>query len=336
MPTLAPSVSVILPFRNAELSLRESVESILHQTHTDFELLLIDNNSSDQSTTTAKDFAQKDERIRYITEYHVGIVHALHTGLAQATCKYIARMDADDIAYPERLQRQYQYLKQNPSVDVVACQVSCGESEKSEGIMTYVNWANALVSHEDMFLNRFIDSPIIHPTVMFRKSLLAQLDSYREGSFPEDFELWLRWMEAGVRFYKLPEVLLYWRDSENRLTRKDARYKTEAFYRIKTAYLVNWLQKYNPFHPKVVVWGGGRKSRQRASLLEKNSIEITAYIDIIPDKTTAKPCIHYLDIAVPGSYFILSYVSKRGQREKIKDYLQQKGYQEGKHFLLIG
>lgn len=330
------SVSVILPFRNAEQTLTDAIKSILDQSLHDFELLLVDNASTDGSLAIARSFAHAHDHTHIIEAPEAGLVRALNTGLAHAKGKYIARMDADDIAYPDRLRLQYQYLEQNLSVDVIACQVACDKNEYSKGIQSYVRWSNAIIKHEDILLNRFVDAPLIHPTVMFRRSLLSRFGSYLEGDFPEDFELWLRWMDQGVRFYKLPEVLLYWRDSEKRLTRKDQRYRPEAFYRIKTKYLVKWLQKHNPFHPQVVVWGGGRKSRQRASLLEEKGIEVSAYIDIIPDKTTSKPCIHYLDIEKPGKYFILSYVSNRGQREKIRNYLLQKDYQEGIHFLLVG
>lgn len=329
------SVSVILPFRNAEQTLVDAIKSILDQSLHDFELLLVDNASNDGSSAIAKSFAHTYDCIHMIEEPEAGLVKALNTGLAHAKGAYIARMDADDIAYPDRLRLQCRYLEQNLSVDVIACQVACDKDKSLKGIQAYVRWSNAIITHEEILLNRFVDAPLIHPTVMFRRSLLSRFGSYLEGDFPEDFELWLRWMDQGVRFYKLPEVFLYWRDSEERLTRKDQRYRSEAFYHTKTEYLVKWLQKHNPFHPQVVVLGGGRKSRQRARLLEEKGIKISAYIDIIPDKTTSKPCIHYLDIEKPGKYFILSYVSNRGQREKIRNYLLQKDYLEGIHFLLV-
>ncbi|MEK6478223.1 glycosyltransferase [Catalinimonas sp. 4WD22] len=330
------SVSVILPFRNAEQTLADAIKSILDQSLNDFELLLVDNASTDGSSAIARSFAHTHDCIHIIEEAESGLVRALNTGLAHAKGKYIARMDADDIAYPDRLRLQYQYLEQNLSVDVIACKVVFDKDNYSKGIQAYVRWSNAIITHEEILLNRFVDSPVIHPSIMFRRSLLFRFGSYLEGDFPEDFELWLRWMDQGVRFYKLPEVLLYWRDSEERLTRNNQRYRSEAFYRTKTEYLFKWLQKNNPFHPQVVIWGGGRKSRQRARLLEDKGIEVSAYIDIVPNKTTSKPCIHYLDIENPGKYFILSYVSNRGQREKIRSYLLQKDYQEGIHFLLIG
>lgn len=331
-----PKVSVVLPFRNAEETLKEAVKSILDQSFSDFELLLVDNASTDGSVKIAEGFAHQDARIRLLTEPNVGLVYGLNAGLKHAQGEYIARMDADDIAYPKRLELQHKFLVQNPSVDVVATQVAFESGNESKGIQAYIQWSNQLISHEEIQLNRFVDAPLIHPTVMFRQDLISEYGNYRYGDFPEDFELWLRWLEKGVHFYKLPQSLLYWRDHPHRLTRVDPRYRTEAFYQVKSEYLSRWLRQHNPFHPEVVVWGAGRKSRQRVKLLEKTGIYIKAYIDVVANRTRTKPCIHYQDIEAPGKYFILSYLSNRGQRSKIKTHLLQKSYREGIDFLLVG
>lgn len=330
----APSVSILLPFRNAGDSLGAAIRSILTQTFTRFELLLIDNGSTDKGPDIAQDLARKDSRIRLFREEKVGIVPALNTGLAHARAACIARMDADDIAYPQRLAIQYQYLLDHPEIGLVASKVDFAGSELAGGLRAYVDWSNRLVSHEQLALNRFVDAPLVHPSVMFRKQLVEAYGGYREGDFPEDFELWLRWMEAGVGFAKIDTPLLRWQDHAQRLTRRSKRYRPESFYRIKAGYLNQWLQHHNPFYPEVVIWGAGRKSRQRAALLEAEGSRVTAYIDIKAQKTTTRPCIHYQAIAAPGTYFVVSYVGNQGQREKIRDFLLSRGYQEGKHFLL--
>ena len=329
-----PSVSVLLPFRNAGDRLADAIRSILNQTFTAFELLLVDNASTDKSPDIAHHLARQDSRISLLKEDIVGIVPALNTGLVYTKAPYIARMDADDIAYPERLARQLQYLQNHPDVGLVASQVDFEGPPQARGLYAYVEWSNQLISHEQLALNRFVDAPLIHPSAMFRKQLADEYGGYREGDFPEDFELWLRWMEVGVRFAKIGSPLLRWQDHPHRLTRRNERYRPEAFYRIKALYLNRWLRTHNPFYPEVVVWGAGRKSRQRAALLEAEGSRIKAYIDIKAHKTSTRPCIHFQDIALPGSYFIVSYVANRGQREKVRAFLLSKGYVEGKHFLL--
>lgn len=330
----SPAISVVLPFRNATKSLEEAVLSILDQSFTDFELLLVDNHSEDGSSRIAQQLAEADARINLLYEPQPGIVNALQRGLDHALAPYIARMDADDVAYPQRLSSQYDFLQKHPQVGVLASQVDFEGHKEAKGLRTYVKWSNHLLSHDQLLLNRFVDAPLVHPTVMFRKGLLDQHGGYRSGDFPEDFELWLRWMEAGVRFEKIDRALLCWRDHPDRLTRCSVRYRPEAFYQVKAYYLNHWLIQHNPFYPEVVIWGGGRKSRQRAALLEEQGGVIKAYLDIRADKTSTRPCIHYLDIAPPGHYFVVSYVANRGQREKIREFLIGRGYVEGINFLL--
>src|SRR5207247_9233486 len=127
----------------------------------------------------------------------------------------------------------------------------------------HVDWSNTLLSHQEISLARFVESPVVHPSVMFRRELIDRLGGYAEGQFPEDYELWLRWLEAGVRFEKLPEALLRWRDRDARLSRSDPRYDSEAFYRMKAIYLARWLAANNRHHPKIVVCGAGRLTRRR-------------------------------------------------------------------------
>lgn len=330
-----PEISIILPFYNAQLTISRAIESIIDQTITSWELLLVNNGSTDRSSAVARSFAISDLRIRVLEEEQRGVVFAFNAGLSHASGAYIARMDADDYCHANRLEKQLDYLKKNTEVAAVSSQVQYCARVPQEGMQHYVAWVNSLMTLEQIRNNRFIELPIINPSLMFRRTDLEKYGSYVAGDFPEDYELILRWLEAGAILAKVEDTLLYWHDSPNRLTRTDPRYSVEAFYHLKAKYLIRWLEKHNPFHPHVVVWGGGRKSRQRSSLLEAEGIEISAYVDIVRDKTSKKPCIFYQDIAPPGKYFILSYVSNRNRREDIRQFLLSKGYQDVKDFLLV-
>ncbi|MBS3771157.1 MAG: hypothetical protein KGY70_13970, partial [Bacteroidales bacterium] len=157
----------------------------------------------------------------------------------------------------------------------------------------------------------------------------------RSGDFPEDYELWLRWLHGGVKICKIPTMVLEWHDYGNRLTRNHPNYSDEAFYHIKTHYLVQWLEQNNPFHPTVLVWGASRISRARAGLLESYGIRISAYIDIKRTRQLNKDVIYYQDLPDPGKNFILVYVRQWHAKPKIHDFLVQRGYKEGKDFLFI-
>ena len=327
-------ISIILPFYNCKDTLGASIESILSQTYKSFELILIDNNSDSESYDIAADYAAQDSRIRLISESRQGIVPALNTGIEQAAGKYIARMDADDISFPERFELQYNYLEKNPDVELVASAVNyIGNEEENYGFLEYVKWNNRLLSHEDISLNRFIESPLVHPSVMFRKELIEKYGAYREGDFSEDYELWLRFLHHGVKMFKLKESLLDWKDSETRLTRTDDRYSTLAFFETKTYYLFEWLKENNSFHPVVAIWGAGRKSRERFALLHDLGVSPKFFIDLHANPN--RHVIEYTYTPPAGKTFIVSYVANREGREKIKEFLVNLGYIEGKDFICV-
>jgi hypothetical protein len=244
-------------------------------------------------------------------------------------------MDADDISLPPRLAEEVAFLERRPDLGVASCLVGdVPHAPSQEGFARYVAWTNALRTAEDHRLNRFVESPIIHPTVVFRRELVDRWGGYRETpGWPEDFELWLRWHEAGVRFAKVPAVLYLWRDSAMRLSRTDGRYEQDAFYACKAHYLARGpLQK----HRRVGVWGAGRVTRKRAAFLEEEGIAIAFYVDIDPRKVGqvvhGRPVIAPEDLSSPPEIPLLAYVGSRGAREAIRRVLREAGYREGEDF----
>jgi len=328
-----------MPVFNAEDTLDEAINSILSQTYKQFEFIIVDDGSTDASQEIIKQWNEKDDRISAIYKDHQNIVEALNDGIRQSSGKYVTRMDADDISLPTRLKRQVAFLEEHPKIGLVSCKVQyLGNKEEQKGYSKYVAWINELTSPKEISLNRFVESPLAHPSVCFRKTLIQKYGGYRNGAFPEDYELWLRWMEQGVQMSKLPEVLLKWRDQDRRLSRTHPRYSTDAFYKIKAKYLSRWLELVNPYHPYIVVWGAGRTSRKRAELLTQYGIRITHYIDVDPKKIGqqihGRPVWSPEEIPKNGNRFIVSYVGNRGVNKKIRRYLRQKNYQLGNHFIL--
>jgi hypothetical protein len=159
-----------------------------------------------------------------------------------------------------------------------------GDRAAQAGMALFVDWTNRLLAADEIARERFVESPFVHPSVMFRRECVQRFGGYRDGDFPEDYELWLRWLGAGVRMEKLVESLLVWNDSPTRLSRCDRRYAKEAFYRLKARYLARWLAAHNPHHPAVILWGAGRITRKRAQHLVDQGIAVEAFIDIDPLK----------------------------------------------------
>lgn len=333
-----PRVSVLLPVHNEECFLEQAVESILRQTESSFELILVDDGSTDGSPALLERLAQGDRRIKPIHQPHAGIVAALNRGMREASGRYVARMDADDLAHPERLRLQAGYLDLHPDIGMVGSRVEyLGDAGRNRGLAVFVEWSNSLTDSRDIDLYRFVETPFVHPSVMFRRELTERLGTYRDGPFPEDYELWLRWLEGGVRMAKLEETLLSWRERPQRLTRTDSRYSVEAFYRTKAPYVYRWLEKHNPRHPAVIVWGSGRTSRKRLRFLTDLGVRVEAYVDIDPRKIGYR--IEGARVMTPdelpaaGACFVLQWVASRGARAEIEAELAGRGFRLGRDYL---
>lgn len=321
-------VSVLMPVYNAAATVDRALNSLFQQRfHDSMEIVVIDDGSTDGTLERLR----SAENIRLLARPHEGIVSALNAGLEAASGTYIARMDADDFSHPNRIAKQTAFLDASPEVGLLGCRVGFGGNrEKQTGYATYVDWINTLITPEQLTANRFIESPFAHPSIMFRRELIEQFGGYRDGPFPEDYELWLRWMNHGVQAAKLEEELLEWSDPPSRLSRTDPRYHPDAFYATKAHYLTQWLEQNNPHHPNVVIWGAGRVTRKRAALLREHGLRITHYIDLIPKQLPCNTPVLQLDeLPNPGKAFIIPMVANRGAREKIRTHLEACGHRQG-------
>ena len=336
MSDVALRISVLLPIYNEEAHLAAALASLSDQTETNFEILAVDDGSTDGSPQILADCP--DPRLRVIRREQAGIVAALNDGLAQARAPYIARMDADDVARPDRLRLQADFLDAHPEVGLVASRVDyLGDREAHRGLALWLDWTNNLRSPEAIARERFVESPLVHPSVMFRRELFERHGGYRDGPFPEDYELWLRWLEAGVRMAKLGEPLLQWRERPERLTRTDPRYSVDGFFRAKAPYLARWLAEHNPHRPKVIVWGAGRVTRRRLAPVLAEGLEVQAWVDIDSKKIgwslEGVPVIAPGSLPSPGDAFVMVAVGKRGARELIETELRRQGYEPGRDCL---
>ena len=204
-----PLVSVIMPVYNAERYVAEAIESILSQTYTNLELIVLDDNSTDNSISIINRF--QDERIKLIKiEKNGGIAATLNRGLAASKGKYIARMDADDIALPHRLMTQIQFLEDHPAVDFIgSCATVIDEDGKKIG--REIGIPASFEYHRLLLL--FV-CKIIHPSILFRSKIMEKVE-YKLGlGASEDYELWTRLFKKH-RFHHLSASLLLYRIHTN-------------------------------------------------------------------------------------------------------------------------
>ncbi len=335
-----PKVSIVLPVRNSAGTLPVVLESVTCQTFANWELVAVDDGSKDETAGILASAASGDPRIQVLSQAAFGIAEALQRGCAAARGEFIARLDADDWSPPERLLRQLEFFERHPELGVVSCRVRHGGDPTAQaGYAAHVTWINSLLTPEDIALRRFVESPVAHPSVMFRRRLLQEQGGYETGDFPEDYELWLRWMDAGVQFGKVDAELLLWNDAPTRLSRIDRRYRPEAFYRIKCVYLARWLKRQVEPRREFWLWGAGRITRQRIRTLETEGISLSGFIDVDRKKLgrlrDGRPVVGPHNLPSSDGAFILAGVSARGARELIAAQLNGLGRTEGRDYLLV-
>lgn len=213
-------ISVLVPVYNTEsLFLKECIESILNQSFQEFELIIVDNESTNLDTLeTLSEYAEK-QNIKILKcnreENKKNLSIALNFGLKHCQYEYVARMDSDDIMLPERLEKQYHYMEKNKYVDILGTQLKNMYGEQHQ------------TSHPQKILPlyyKYSTHFISHPTVMFKKSKILNLGGYQESPdhIPEDYLLWAKALKNNLVIHNLQEILVHYRNKGYGLSDKDS------------------------------------------------------------------------------------------------------------------
>ncbi len=330
-----PAVSVLLPFKNAEDYLDDALASIAGQTLEDIEAVLVDDSSSDSSALIARKWCSEDSRFVLVKSPGTGLVDALNRGLEECRGTWIARMDADDISMPSRIEKQMKLALLMGHRTVVSCQVhSFPDRIITTGYRLYETWLNGLTEPEEIEKNLFIESPVPHPTAFYHRRSVIDEGGYMEKELPEDYELWLRLWSRGYRFSRVPEVLLHWRDRPDRLSRTGSAYSLTSFYRLKARY----LERVPCLVGKtIIIAGSGQTARRLGKCLLDNGFHIQAFID--PSEGRQGKTLKGRPVMGPdeltGSTDVPVIVASRlhGARESIKGFLDELGFSEWENYV---
>jgi glycosyltransferase involved in cell wall biosynthesis len=329
-------VSVLLPVRDAADFVGACLASLAVQTLVDHEVIAVDDGSMDGSRALLEAAARADPRLRVLTLEGRGLVAALNAALHEARGCLVARMDADDVAHPDRLALQSSRLEADRSIDILGCRVRLiGPASGNAGMRAYVDWQNALVDHDAIVRDLFVESPLVHPSVMARTATLRGLGGYRDFRGPEDYDLWLRAHAGGHRFAKTRETLLDWRDRPDRLTRTDPRYAPDRFLALKVeALLAGVLRRPRP----VVVWGAGRVGKAWSRALAARGRPVTAFVEVDPRKIGQRihgaPVVAVAAAARAGALH-LAAVGDGGARERIRLEAARLGLADGRDLVAV-
>jgi glycosyltransferase involved in cell wall biosynthesis len=329
----SPRISVILPFKNSREFFEEAVQSIENQTLEDWELILVDNGSKDGSKSMAKNFEKRDSRIKLIQFPFKGVAGAFNYGFKESRAPIIARMDSDDIAQPERLEKQLNSLMSHNMAGLHYSRVkSIGRS--SIGWLRYLVWQNSHLQQIQIYQDRFVEMPVCNATLMATRESFLKIGLYKEGTYPEDYDFFLRACSLKVPIQKISQPLLLWRDHPNRLTRTHKGYSREKFFEVKAKYLFRYSSLKNRKHPVISIWGTGKNARKYLELLEKEGFRFARFFDLRSGEFKRRKIEPYEKIQ--KGEFLVSLVGNRGAGWKIENYLSQRGMEKGVDFILAG
>lgn len=332
----APAVSVLLPVRNEERHLPAALDSLFRQSLADWELVAVDDGSTDGTAGILAEAARRDSRVRVLRRPPEGVAAALGAGLAACRAPLVARMDGDDICHPRRLERQTAFLREHRAVTVLGCGVRHFPRPSLQGGMRdYEKWQNALLTDEEIRRDLFVESPFAHPSVLFRRDAVSAAGGYRKTAWAEDYDLWLRLAASGARFARVPEVLLFWRDRPERLTRTAPECTAEAFRACKVHHLRSgFLRGRN----EVALWGAGMEGKAWRRALARAGIRVVRWLEVDPRKigqTIHGAPVEPVTALRPGDGLVLVTVGARGARSQVRAFAAGAGLTEGQDFLCV-
>lgn len=332
-------VSVLLPYRDSGTTIDAALDGLLADGDPAREIIAVDDGSTDSGPARVHTWARRDPRVRMLESGGRGLIGSLNLAASAARGGLLARMDADDLTHPARLSRQRSYLLANPHVAVLGTRVRAfvdnlrvGDSV-GEGLALYVAWQNALITPADHARERFVESPLCHPSIMLRRDTFEAVGGYRDLDGPEDYELFLRLCARGHALAKLPEELLAWRHHATRATFGDARYALSKFRLVKAPYLAEAVRAAG--RARVVVWGAGPTGRRLARALATQGVRAVLFIDVDPGKigrSVQQAPVCDADALCSETDVVVVAVGARGVRTLIRPELARRGFVEGESY----
>jgi cellulose synthase/poly-beta-1,6-N-acetylglucosamine synthase-like glycosyltransferase len=325
-------LSVLLPARNAAITLPAALGGLFAQRDAPpFEIVCVDDGSSDETPRILDEAKARDPRVVVVRGEGRGLVAALQLGLRHCAGDLVARMDADDLVHPDRLALQAQALAADPALGAVGSLVRCFPVPLSPGLARLEAWLDSVVSKAECRRARFIEAPLVHPSITFRRAALDAVGGFTDEGWAEDWDLQIRLLEAGFELCKVPQVLLSWRDSPARLTRTGAAYAPERMIELRAHHLARGPLRGRLFD----LWGAGPTGKRLARALETRGLRPRRFIDVAPRKRIARglPVDRPEALGAPGEALLLCAVGAPGAREEIRSDLARRGYREGEDYL---
>ena len=253
-------ISILIPVKNAAPFVEECIQSILDQAYKDWELIAIDDHSSDDSFLILKELT-KDNRIKVFKSEGNGIIDALNQAFEASSGDFIHRMDADDLMPPSKLETLEALLQGRSKVVATGNIEYFSDNEVSVGYKEYEQWLNSITNFKTEIYRECV---IASPNWLVHRSCFENDILFHSLTYPEDYDMCLKWNELGYEVVKSNEITHFWREHPKRTSRHSKHYQQEAFFRLKLNYFIkNELAK----NERIQVVGGGQKAKLLVKLL---------------------------------------------------------------------
>ena len=272
-----PLVSILIPFKNTETFLTECLQSVKKQTYAQWEVLAINDRSTDASETIVETFASSDLRIKVFENKGKGIIDALKTAYELSVGQFITRMDSDDVMPPNKLHHMVEALLENGTGNLALGQVRYfSDRGISNGYARYEKWLNGLTNKGTNYTEIYKECVIPSPCWMVFREDLENCGAFGPNRYPEDYDLAFRFYENGLKCIPCHQVLHFWRDYDTRTSRTSEHYAQNYFLDIKLHY---FLKLDRDDSRPLVVWGAGNKGKTIAKKLQKLSVDFVWLCD---------------------------------------------------------
>ena len=319
-------VSIIIPFKNTAHFLPECLDSIVNQTYIDWEVLAVNDHSTDTSLELLSSYSQRDKRIKVFQNNGNGIIPALQTAFAQSSGGFVTRMDSDDIMEPNRLEVMVNSLIKYGKGHVAVGKVKYFSNRGiSNGYQRYEEWLNQLTSTGNNFEEIYKECVIPSPCWMVYRSDFEQSEGFEPKRYPEDYDLTFRFYEHGFKIIPCDQVLHLWRDYDTRTSRTHEHYAQNYFLDIKLHYFLKL--DYDKNRP-LVVWGAGFKGKKIAKGLKKQGLDFIWLCDNpkkIGKKIYGKELVHFEALqSLKNPQSIITVANENAQYE-IRSYFSELG-----------
>ena len=319
-----PLVSILIPFKNTEDFIGDCLESILKQTYTNWELLIVDDGSCDNSFSIVETYAQKDSRIKLFKNSGNGIIDALQLAFKMSAGELITRMDSDDVMRPNKIEVLSSNLLNYGKGHVAVGLVHYFSSEGiKDGYKSYELWLNALTAKGTNYSEIYKECVIPSPCWMIHRVDLIACDAFNPNRYPEDYDLAFRFYKHDFKCIPCDVVLHDWRDYSHRTSRTDEHYAENHFIPLKLDYFLEL-----DFKPEktLVVWGAGNKGKFIAKSLVEKHIDFEWICDNpkkIGKDIYGKVLRSFKDLESIGNPQSIITVANKEAQIEIRDYLNK-------------